>query len=55
MVWYSNLFKNFPQYVVIHTDKGLDIVNRAEVDVFPELSCFFPVQLLSIKDLESCP
>ena len=34
MVWYSNLFKDFPQYVVIHTVKGFDIVNKAEVDVF---------------------
>ena len=39
MVWYSNLFKNFPQFVVIHTVKGLGIVNKA--DVFLELSCFF--------------
>ena len=41
MVWYSHLFKNFPQFVVIHTVKGFGIVNRAEVDVFLELSCFF--------------
>jgi len=41
VVWYSNLFKNFPQYVVIHTVKAFDIVNKAEVDVFLELSCFF--------------
>ena len=41
MVWYSHLFKNFPQFVVIHTVKGFDIVNKAEVDVFVELSCFF--------------
>ena len=41
MVWYSNLFKDFPQYVVIHTVKGFDIVNKAEVDVFLEHSCFF--------------
>ena len=39
MVWYSHLFKNFPQLVVIHTVKGFSIVN--EVDVFLELSCFF--------------
>ena len=39
MVWYSHLFKNFPQFVVIHTVKGFDIVNKA--DVFVELSCFF--------------
>ena len=41
MVWYSHIFKNFPQFSVIHTVKGFDIVNKAEVDVFLELSCFF--------------
>ena len=41
VVWYSYLFKNFPQFVVIHTVKGFGIVNKAEVDVFLELSCFF--------------
>ena len=41
MVWYSHLFKNFPQFVVIYTVKGFDIVNKAEVNVFLELSCFF--------------
>ena len=41
MVWYSHLLKNFPQFVVIHTVKGFGIVNKAEVDVFLELSCFF--------------
>ena len=41
VVWYSHLFKNFPQFVVIHTVKGFGIVNKAEVDVFLELSCFF--------------
>ena len=41
MVWYSHFFQNFPQYVVIHTVKGFGIVNRAEIDVFLELSCFF--------------
>ena len=41
MVWYSHPFKNFPQFAVIHTVKGFDIVNKAEVDVFLELSCFF--------------
>ena len=40
MVWYSHLFQNFPQFVVIHTVKGFGIVNKAEVDVFLELSCF---------------
>ena len=38
---YSHLFKNFPQFIVIHTVKGFDIINKAEVDVFLELSCFF--------------
>ena len=40
-VWYSHLFQNFPQFIVIHTVKGFDIVNKAEIDVFLELSCFF--------------
>ena len=41
VVWYSHLLKNFPQFVVIHTVKGFGIVNKAEIDVFLELSCFF--------------
>ena len=41
VVWYSHLVKNFPQFIVIHTVKGFGIVNKAEVDVFLELSCFF--------------
>ena len=41
MVWYSHLFQNFPQFIVIHTIKGFGIVNKAEIDVFLELSCFF--------------
>ena len=41
MVWYSHLLKIFPQSVVMHTVKGFGIVNKAEVDVFLELSCFF--------------
>ena len=41
MVWYSHVLKNFPQFVVIHTVKSFGIVNRAETDVFLELSCFF--------------
>ena len=41
MVWYSHLFKNFPQFVVIHAVKGFGIVSKTEVDVFLELSCFF--------------
>ena len=41
MVWYANLFQNFPQFIVIHTVKGFGIVKKAEIDVFLELSCFF--------------
>ena len=41
MVWYSHLFKNYPQFIVIHTFKGFGIVKKAEIDVFLELSCFF--------------
>ena len=41
MVWYSHLFQNCPQFIVIHTVKGFGIVNKAEIDVFLELSCFF--------------
>ena len=41
MAWYSHLFQNFPQFIVIHTVKGFGTVNRAEIDVFLELSCFF--------------
>ena len=50
VVWYSHLLKNFPQFVVIHTVKGFGVVNKAEVDVFLELSCFFndPVDVDSL-------
>ena len=41
MVWYSHLFQNFPQFIVIHTVKSFGIVNKAEIDVFLEFSCFF--------------
>ena len=41
MIWYSHLFQNFPQLIVIHTVKGLGIVNKSKIDVFLELSCFF--------------
>ena len=41
MLWYSHLLKNFPQFVVIHTVKSFGIVNKAEVDVCLEFSCFF--------------
>ena len=50
MVWYSVLFKNFPQFIVIHTVKGFGVVNKAEVSVFLELSSFFLMiqQMLAI-------
>ena len=41
MVWYAHVFQNFPQLIVIHTVKGFGIVNKAEIDVFLEISCFF--------------
>ena len=41
MVWYSHIFKNFPQFIVIHTVKGFGVINKAEVDVFLKFSCFF--------------
>ena len=41
VIWYSHLFQNFPEFIVIHTVKGFGIVNKAEADVFLELSCFF--------------
>ena len=41
MVWYSHLFQNFPQFIVIHTVKGFGIVNKSEIDVFLKLSCFY--------------
>jgi len=50
VVWYSHLFQNFPQFIVIHTVKGFSIVSKAEIDVFLELSCFFydPVDVDSL-------
>ena len=50
MVWYSTLFKNCPQFVVIHTIKGFGLVNKAEVNVFLELSCFFddPMDVITL-------
>ena len=50
MVWNSHLFQNFPQLVVIHTVKGFGIVNKAEIDVFLELSCIFddPVDVVNL-------
>ena len=44
VVWYSHVFQNFPQLIVIHKGKSFDIVNKAEVDVFLELSCFIKDQ-----------
>ena len=41
VIWYSHLLKNFPEFVVIHTVKGFGIINKAEVNVFLKLSCFF--------------
>ena len=41
MIWYSHLFQNFPQFIVIHTVKGFGIVHKAEIGVFLEFSCFF--------------
>ena len=41
VIWYSHLFQNFPEFVVVHTVKAFGIVNKAEIDVFLELSCFF--------------
>ena len=41
MVWYSHLSQNFPEFIVVHTVKSFGIVNKAEVDIFLELSCFF--------------
>ena len=56
MVWYSHLFQNFPQFVVIHTVKGFGIVNKAEVDVFLELSHFLMIQqILAILSLVPLP
>ena len=50
VVWYAQLFQNFPQFIVIHTVKSIGIVNKAEIDVFLELSCFFddPVDVGSL-------
>ena len=49
MVCYSHLSKNFPQFVVIHTVKGFGIINKTEVDVFLELSCFVDVSNLVLS------
>ena len=52
MVWYSHIFKNFPQFVVIHIVKGFGVVNKAEVDVSLEFSCFFD-DLMDVGNLIS--
>ena len=51
MVWHSHIFKNF-QFIVIHTVKGFGIVNKAEIDVFLELSCFFDDPLPWTKSMD---
>ena len=50
VVWYSHLFQNFPQFVVTHTVKGFGVVNKAEVDVFLECSCFsyYPIDVANL-------
>ena len=50
VVWYSHLFKNFPQFILIYTVKGFSLVNEAELDVFLELSCFFydPMEVVNL-------
>ena len=53
VVWYSHLFQNFPEFLVIHTVKGFGIVNKAEIDVFMELSCFFN-DPMDVGNLISC-
>ena len=56
VVWYSHLFQNFPQFIVIHTVKGFGIVNKAEIDIFLELSCFYMIQrMLAIWCLVPLP
>ena len=55
VIWYSHLFKNVPQFILIHTVKGFSIVNEADVDVFLELSCFFcdPTNVGNLKSSSS--
>ena len=52
MVWYSHLFNNFPQFVVIHTVKSFNVVNKAEVNVFLKISCYF-YDLMDVCSLSS--
>ena len=53
VVWYSHLFQNFPQLIMIHTDKSFDIVNKAEIDVFLVFSCLFD-DPVAVGNLISC-
>ena len=53
VVWDSSLFQNFPQFIVIHKVKGFGLVNKAEVDIFLELSCFFD-DSVDVDNLTSC-
>ena len=53
VVWYSHLFQNFPEFLVIHIVKGFVIVSKAEVDVFLELSCFFTSHTVDVTALSS--
>ena len=56
VVWYSHVLKNFPKFIVIHTVKGSGVVNKAEVEIFLELSCFFddPVDVGNLILNEAC-
>ena len=53
MFWYSHLFKNFGQFVVINTVKGFSVVNEAEIDAFLEFSCFFFHDPINVDNLSS--
>ena len=55
VAWYSHVFQNFPQFIVIHTVKGFGIVNKAEIDVFLELSCFFDDPHAQFRDEARSP
>ena len=57
VAWYSHLFQNFPQFIVIHTVKDFGIVSKAELDVFLELCCFLddPAEMLAVWSLVPLP
>jgi len=57
MVWCSHVLMNFPQFIVIHTDKGFNVVKKTKVNVFLEFPCFFydPAAAGAAKSLQSCP